>query len=97
MPAQHERNVLIINEEVLYSKQVVLGGSGANYTFTTKDIGSNVSFINQYADIDNSLTISVVPEDEEITYLTLTPCGKGRISNHAADDDVSNDFMKIAE
>ena len=97
MPAQHERNVLIINEEVLYSKQVVLGGSGANYTFTTKDIGSNVSFINQYADIDNSLTVSVVPEDKEIIYLTSTPCGKGRISDHAADDDVSNDFMKIAE
>jgi hypothetical protein len=97
MPVQHERNVLIINDEVLYSEQVVLGGSGAHYTFTIKDIGSDVSFINQYADIDNSLTISVVPENEEIIYLTSTPCGEGRISNHAADDDASNDFMKIAE
>ena len=56
-----------------------------------------MSFINQYADIDNSLTVSVVPEDEEIIYLTSTPCGKGRISDHAAEDDASNDFMKIAE
>jgi len=54
MPAHQERNILIIDEEVLYREQVVLGGSGANYTFTIKDIGSDVSFINQYTDIDNS-------------------------------------------
>jgi len=47
--------------------------------------------------IHNSLTVSVVPEDEEIIYLTSTPCGEGRISDHAADDDTSNDFVKIAE